>query len=425
MTMKTEKVHCEHCGENETSKLKRLPKEDGGSMFFCDKCIAEAQDRMLKKEEEKVYREHLKFTEELKKQMLTPSQIVEELNKVIVGQDTAKKMVAVEIFNHYLRIINHMHLHETGKKVKKNNIILTGPSGTGKTLFAQTLADKLGVPFTIADATTMTETGYVGKDVESILLPLLRNANMDINKAQFGIVYIDEIDKIAKKGENVSITRDVSGEGVQQALLKLVEGSVVEIPEDGGRRHPHQKCIQLDTSNILFIVGGAFEGIEDIVKKRLNISAKSSIGFNVEIEKSKEISVREKIEVTDLQKYGMIPEFLGRFPVLANLDHLSSEQLVQVLSTEDSIINEYQTLFSLQGKALEFNDSALTHIANLAINKGTGARGLKAILSQVMCELMYIAPDSNEDTFVVTQELLYDLLPGEEKKPTELHMVVA
>lgn len=365
----------------------------------------------------------------IKSKIKTPTEIVEELNKTIIGQDRAKKLLAVEIYNHFLRVTNKNKIEQSGMKVRKNNILMTGPSGTGKTLIAETLAEILGVPFAIADATTLTETGYVGNDVESIIHNLLKKSDMNPEKAQFGIVYIDEIDKISKKGENLSITRDVSGEGVQQALLKLVEGSVVGVPENGGRKHPQQKLIEVDTTNILFICGGAFVGIEDIVKNRLKIKDKSNkigFGFNshIETETEKENtlndskSIRLQVEIEDLQKYGMIPEFLGRFPIIANLEPLDEDHLVEILNNENSILSEYRMLFNLQGKNIEFESDAIKAIAQMAIKKGTGARGIKSIIGLFMTDLMYQVPNEKKTNYLITREFVEDFFNIENNIPT-------
>lgn len=345
--------------------------------------------------------------ESLRKNIMTPKQIVEELNKVVIGQEEAKRHLSVEIYNHYLRIINRDKLEQQGKKLVKNNILLTGLSGTGKTLLAQTLAEMLGVPFAIADATALTESGYVGNDVESILSSLLIKSDMDVEKAELGIVYIDEIDKIAKKGENLSITRDVSGEGVQQALLKLVEGAEVGVPRNGGRINPNQQLININTKNILFICGGAFVGIEDIVKDRLGIKdeKKYSIGFEAEpskIEKDDSIveGIRKSISTEDLRKYGLIPELLGRFPIVANLNPLTKEDLIEIINNNNGNIDEYKTLADLQGIELVFSNEAIEKMAQLAIEKKTGARGVKSILGATMRDIMFEMPDMIEGTTI-------------------------
>lgn len=348
----------------------------------------------------------------LEDSLLTPRELVEELNKSVIGQDEAKKHLAVEIYNHYLRILNKDKLAKQGKKITKNNIIMTGPSGTGKTFLAQSLADILGVPFAIADATSLTESGYVGNDVESIISNLLIQADKDVKKAEIGIVYIDEIDKISKKGENMSITRDVSGEGVQQALLKMVEGVKVKVPEGGGRIHPNQPLIEVDTTNILFICGGAFVGIEDIVNGRKKKPNKPKLGFSLEASPSEELSVissdsvRGEISTEDLKKYGLIPELLGRFPIVANLMPLTKNQLVTILKNKNSNIDEYITLASLNDIELNFTDEALDKIAKKALEMNIGARGLKSILGKLMVDVMYDLPNLNEKTLTIGVEHL-------------------
>lgn len=347
---------------------------------------------------------------DIKRNLKTPKEIVDALDKVIIGQDNVKKAIAVEVYDHFQRIINK-DLLEEDDFIKKNNILLTGPSGTGKTLIAQTLAEILGVPFAIANATALTESGYVGKDVETILATLLKNSDEDPNKAKYGIVFIDEIDKIAKKGENMSITKDVSGEGVQQALLTIVEGDMVGVPKSGNRIHPKQELTEVDTTDILFICGGAFDGIENIVKSKLKISkSKKTIGFMKEDkceenEKENELKlakkIRRSIEIEDLLSYGLIPEFLGRFPNLCNLEPLDEEQLIAVLLSNRGLIKEYQTRFKLQNKKIKFSNEALQEIAKLAIKRRVGARGLRNIMVLFMRDIMFNIPSSKQIDYVI------------------------
>lgn len=361
--------------------------------------------------------------EDIKGNIKTPKEIVEELDKYVIGQDEAKKDIAVEVYQHFIRVINKDKVISSDKIVKKNNILLNGPSGTGKTLIAQTLAKILGVPFYIANATSLTESGYVGNDVESVLSGLLRSANMNVKKAQFGIVFIDEIDKIStKKSESTSITRDVSGEGVQQALLKLIEGSTVEVPENGGRVHPQQKLIEIDTTNILFICGGAFEGIEDIVKKRLNIKSKTTLGFRtepIETASKKDISeqfLRGNVNSEDLKEYGLIKEFIGRLPVIANLLPLDKTQLIEILKAKNGLVEEYKVIFELQDKLLDFSTGSLEIISELAINRKVGARGLRSIVTTLMRDLMFYAPSEIKKEYLITKEHVEGFFEGKDLK---------
>lgn len=385
-------IICANCkSDNEKDiEIIEVPK---GKVPLCKKCR-----KKYHKETEK------DVIDELKERLLTPVEIVKELDKVVIGQDEAKKNIAVEVYNHFTRLINR---DLVDVEINKNNILLTGPSGSGKTLIAETLSKILGVPFIIDNATSLTESGYVGNDVESVLSKLLKASDFNVNRAKFGIVFIDEIDKIAKKGENMSITRDVSGEGVQQALLKMVEGTTVGVPPSGGRIHPNQQLIDIDTNDILFLCGGAFQGIEDIVKERLKIDKKRSIGFGTSDISNNEADdkfIRENIDTEDLLKFGMIPEFIGRFPCLCNLTPLDKEQLVAILKNKNGLIDEYKARFRFQKKELIFTDEAIEVIADLALDRKVGARGLRGIMNKYMTDLMFYAPSENKEHYIVTKE---------------------
>jgi len=395
---------CVLCGQKMKGKEAIQVQTPTGTAYICKKC-AIAQGIIEETDEDILTNLKIK----------TPREIYNELCKSVVGQEHAKKTLSIEVYKHLLRIKNKNILEKQKKKIGKNNILLTGLSGTGKTHLAKTLAEIMDVPFAIGDATTLTQAGYVGEDVESLIFALLRNCDFNVKRAEKGIIFIDEIDKIARKGENMSITRDVSGEGVQQALLKIVEGQIVRVPADGGRKHPLQRMIEVDTSDILFIAGGAFIGIEDIVKERLKkeLNLTSSIGFGTSIQttsKFDERYLRKNITISDLKKFGMIPEFLGRFPVISNLEPLSVDQLVAILKLKNGILDEYKTFFEMHGKKLIFQDAVLKKVASLSIKKKVGARGLRSIVEEMLFDIMFESPSEDVKKYVITEDFFEDYL---------------